>query len=255
MLLAAELDCEALEPMWRSEIAELIGSGYDDLKGRTIRRHKQNVLAEIRLQVGDDLLKQQQLAEAVALNYSQAKKTATAEEEMKVELADLVIEGIIDLLRTINQKKQAESSSEPRAAGGRLPHHLKIAREVVQAGVVNTIPAGKVAAVARMLKLDRDQLRVAQKLYDDFKSGDAPNPYSAAPPSCNGYPEKYEKVVRDLWQAGTRGSEKKSDDIRNPADRSDKKLYRKRFLDNSIPYLCDWMNKRGREMLRDEDFA
>ena len=50
-LLAAELGYESNEPLRRSEIAELIGTGYDDLKGRTIRWHKQNVLAEIRLQV------------------------------------------------------------------------------------------------------------------------------------------------------------------------------------------------------------
>lgn len=50
-LLVAELGYELNEPLRRSEIAELVGTGYDDLKGRTIRRHKQNVLAEIRLQV------------------------------------------------------------------------------------------------------------------------------------------------------------------------------------------------------------
>lgn len=50
-LLAAELGYEVNEPLRRSETAELVGIGYDDLKGRTIRRHKHNVMAEIRLQV------------------------------------------------------------------------------------------------------------------------------------------------------------------------------------------------------------
>jgi hypothetical protein len=50
-LLAAELGYETNEPLRRSEIAELVGTGHDDLKGRTIRRYKQNVVAEIRLQV------------------------------------------------------------------------------------------------------------------------------------------------------------------------------------------------------------
>jgi hypothetical protein len=52
-LLAAELGYESNEPLRRSEIAELVGTGYDDLKGRTIRRHKESVMAEIRLQLSN----------------------------------------------------------------------------------------------------------------------------------------------------------------------------------------------------------
>ena len=52
-LLAAELGYESNEPLRRSEIAELVGTGYDDLKGRTIRHHKESVMAEIRLQLSN----------------------------------------------------------------------------------------------------------------------------------------------------------------------------------------------------------
>ena len=52
ILLCAELGHDP-GPLRRSQIAELVGTGYDDLQGRTIRRHKENVMATIRLHAGD----------------------------------------------------------------------------------------------------------------------------------------------------------------------------------------------------------
>lgn len=249
ILLAAELGYEP-EPLRRSQIAELVGTGYDDLKGRTIRRHKLNVLAEIRLQVGDDTLKQMQLLDAVSAQYSANHKSADVEEQLRHELADLVLAGVMDMFRVMYQQRQKKGRKQ-----GRATHEIKIAREAIQAAVVNQIPPGKVAAVARLLEMDRLQLKTARTLYQDFKSGKTSVPYSAQAKSCNVYPDAYKVLVLELWEAGTRASEKKNDEVHNPDDRKDKRLYRKRFLDQTLLHLCDWMNKRGKLMLEDNDFC
>lgn len=49
------------------------------------------------VQVGDDVLKQKQLVEAVAAQFSGAKKVQSAEAELREEVAELVLPGVIDL--------------------------------------------------------------------------------------------------------------------------------------------------------------
>ena len=161
------------------------------------------------------MLKQKQLIEAVAAQFSGAKKVQSAEEQLRAEVAELVLAGVIDLLRIISLQRSNLDK-------GRLPHKLKIAKESVQVAIVNQVPPGKVAAVARVLQASRKQLKVAQDIFDQFKSGASSAPYQSQATSCNAYPDAYEKCVRELWIAGTRASEKKSDDLTNPKDKSDK---------------------------------
>ena len=161
------------------------------------------MLAEIRLQVGDDTLKQKQLIEAVAAQYSRSKKTESAEQELRAEVAELVLASVIDMLRVVSSQSQGQGRK-----AGRLPHQLKISNQSIQAAVVNQVPAGKVAAMSRVLNTNRDQMRVAQSIYDQFKSGEMKVPYVAETTKCNEYPADYAKCVADMWIAGTRASEK-----------------------------------------------
>ena len=126
------------------------------------------------MQVGDDVLKQKQLVEAVAAQFSGAKKVQSAEAELREEVAELVLSGVIDLFRVMDQQRENSGSKQ-----GRLPHELKIARDSIQVAVSNQIPPGKVAAVARVLQMNRDQLRVARALFGQFKSGEVSAPYQA----------------------------------------------------------------------------
>lgn len=66
------------------------------------------MLAEIRLQVGDDTLKQKQLIEAVAAQYSRSKKTESAEQELRAEVAELVLASVIDMLRVVSSQSQGQ---------------------------------------------------------------------------------------------------------------------------------------------------
>lgn len=72
------------------------------------------------MQVGDDILKQKQLIEAVASQYSAAKKTQSVEDELHAEVAELVLVGVIDMLRMISLQQGVNARKQ-----GRLPHELK----------------------------------------------------------------------------------------------------------------------------------
>ena len=76
-----------------------------------------------------------------------------------------------------------------------------------------------------MLDINRDQLKAAQSLYEDFQSGKAPVPYQLEEKSCNAYDPEWEGIVGDLWRVGTRLSEKKKDVVRNKKDKSDNYSY------------------------------
>jgi len=72
------------------------------------------------MQVGDDILKQKQLIEAVASQYSATKKTQSVEDELYAEVAELVLVGVIDMLRMISLQQGVNARKQ-----GRLPHELK----------------------------------------------------------------------------------------------------------------------------------
>ena len=65
------------------------------------------------------MLKQKQLIEAVAAQFSGAKKVQSAEEQLRAEVAELVLAGVIDLLRIISLQRSNLDK-------GRLPHKFKI---------------------------------------------------------------------------------------------------------------------------------
>ena len=250
-LLAAEIGQDP-GPLRRSEIAELVGTGYDDLKGRTIRRHKLNVMNTIRLHAGDDICKQRELAEAV-FNSLDVAKPSNAADQQCAELQSLVCDGIREMF-TLLSATRASDKDEPNSGHGRYSHGAQVSMQTLRATVASQIPAGKIAAVARMLDTNRDQLKAAQSLYEDFESGKAPVPYQMEERSCNAYDPEWERIVGDLWRAGTRLSEKKKDVVRNKKDKSDKHPYRIRLLEQSIPSLCIWMNRVGKEKSGDPEF-
>ena len=247
VLLAAELGCDP-GPLRRSQIAELVGTGYDDLKGKTIYRHMQHVLASIRLYAGDDVIKQRQLAESVQATLKPGGQTATEEEDMRHELEDLATDSIREVL-CVSDSREGRGRK-----AGRLKHQDKISRRVIHASIVNQVPNGKVAAVARMLNANREQLREAKKMYDGVKAGELGALYSESAKSCNEYKPEYGACVVKMWNAGTRKSEQKKHEISNTKDKSDKQMYRIHFLEQTIPSLCQWMNIEGKHLLKDPEF-
>ena len=119
LLLSVELRYDP-GPLRRSEVVELVGIGYDDLRGSTIRRHKLDVLSTI------DRFAQRQLAEAVLTSLSVQKQTVSEEEELFRELDGLVMDGIRDFFQIQSDRRPNDGKKK-----GRQPHSDKVARESV----------------------------------------------------------------------------------------------------------------------------
>ena len=64
------------------------------------------------VQVGDDVLKQKQLVETVAAQFSGAKKVQSAEAKLREEVAELVLSGVIDLFRVMDQQRENSGSKQ-----------------------------------------------------------------------------------------------------------------------------------------------
>jgi hypothetical protein len=176
--------------MRRSEIAELIGDGYGDLQSRTIRRHKAQVLATIRMQAGDSVVKQRELATAVLETFSGGQPGETISERTRHHLQEFVCEGVAEVLGVMSDRRDVQ--------GGRFKHDVQQARQVLHSSIVSNVPKGKVAAVARMLNVNRQQLEGSRALYQAFIDGERLVPHDAKAKSCNAYPHQYTECVKKL---------------------------------------------------------
>jgi len=195
VLLSAELGYEP-GPLRRSDIAAILGDGYSDLYGRTVRRHTANVVSSIRLHAGDDFTKQRQLAEAVLASIHGSKTTLTQQEADQFERQEFVMDGVREMFGLF-----AASRGEAGAVSrhGRYKHETQVARQTLMATVVSKVPQGKVAAVARMLEINEKELRSARPLFQEYESGARTVPYDLHNTSCNRYPDAYEECVKEMW--------------------------------------------------------
>ena len=175
------------------------------------------------------------------------KKPESKEEELQHELQHLVCQGIADMLGIMYDQRGKGDGV------GKYSQPISQARQALLSSVVANVPKGKVSAVARMLETNRKQLEACRAIYQEYRDRKRTAPYNE-PKSYNCYPVEYERCVIKLWKAGTRLSEKKKDTVSNPHNKSDQKQYRIRYLNQTIPHLCDWMNQQGRLELQDPNF-
>ena len=77
-------------------------------------------------------------------------------------------------------------------------------------------------------------------------SGNPKLPYNKEEASCNEMDPVWSAKVSAMWLSGTRPSENKKDELQNPKDRSDPRIYRTRFLEMGLEPMLNWMNETGR---------
>lgn len=104
----------------RAMVTELVGEGYDMAGScRTFHRHKAMALLALKQIAGQDVVKQQQLAEAMLHHYSSGEaEVAPAAQEYEAHCA--VIEGLVESLDTLRKRNN-----------GRFPSKDRITQEVL----------------------------------------------------------------------------------------------------------------------------
>ena len=95
---------------------------------------------------------------------------------------------------------------------------------------------------------NRHQLLAAHQRGKDFLSGGSQLPlgYDIIETKCNTLDPVWAAKVESMWLSGTRPSENKKDELKNPRDRSDPMTYRVRFLERGLEQMVQWMNETGR---------
>jgi hypothetical protein len=117
-LLAAKFDLNSIA---EKDVQSVVGAGYADLSGRTIRRHVHDILAAVHLKAGGDRLKAAQLAEVVAHRAAGTPRQGVgAKEKALTEAKDLVFDSLVEYFRVLRETHD-----------GRYPNAVRIAFQSV----------------------------------------------------------------------------------------------------------------------------
>lgn len=221
-------------------IEAVVGEGYSATQERTFRRHRHCVMSKIREIGGDDTLRQLQLLKGCLKTFGEDAKVTSAQDVA----AQQVLEGIKTTLEKI---KLLHGDGRPGSKAGRTPHDLRVAQQTLQAASLSKVDQVHSKHIAEILGTsNRHQLLAAHTRGKAFLEDETLLPYDEAEATCNSIDPTWAAKVASLWLSGTRASENKKDELKNPQDRSDPKTYRVRFLERSLDQMVQWMNESGR---------
>lgn len=215
-------------------IEAVVGDGYAAEQERTFRRHRHVLVSKLRDICADDTMRQLQLLQGCLKIFDGKKQTKLSAQDAA---AEQVLQGIHDTLEKIKLLH----------GKGRTPHDLKVAQQTLQAAMlarVDKVHSEHISAI--MLTSNRHQLLAAQQRGKDFLGDDTKLPYDVDETKCNTMDPVWAAKVQSMWLSGTRPSENKKDELKNPKDRSDPKIHRVRFLERGLEQMVDWMNETGR---------
>lgn len=212
-------------------VQEIIGDGYCAQQERSFRRHRHCLMSKVRDICGDDIFKQQQLLTGCLDVFKQKPATSTLN-----KTALEIISGIAKTLQTIRMANK-----------GRTPTHLRLAQQSLHAAATCEVEKVQSRDVAILLGTsNRHQLLAAQAIGQAFNKAETDRPYEEKEASANKMDPIWEAKVKSLWESGTRPSENKDDERKNPKNRSDPTIYRVRFLERSLEEMVEWINETGR---------
>ena len=213
----------------------VLGDGYAAEQERTFRRHRHCMMSKLRDICGDNTRRQLDLVQG-CLGTFQAKKELRNQDTSARE----VLQGISDTLEKI---KLLHGSK------GCTPHDLKIAQQTLQAAALSKVEHVQSAAVQAMMSTsNKHQLLSAHQRGKAFLEADSEQllPYDKAEAACNKLNPEWAAKVESMWLSGTRPSENKKAELKNPKDRSDPRTYRSRFMERGLEQMVAWMNETGR---------
>ena len=212
-------------------VEDILGEGYGAQQERTFRRHRHCIMSKIRDICGDDTRQQAQLLEGCL----QAFKVEPAKNTLERTALE-IISGISKTLQTMRMANK-----------GRTPTHLRVAQQSLHAAATCEVTQVQSRDVAALLGTsNRHQLVAAQAIGKAFNSNETDRPYVEKEASCNKMDPVWEAKVKALWLSGTRPSENKKDEVKNPHHRKDPTTYRVRFLERTLEEMVEFINETGR---------
>jgi hypothetical protein len=226
----------------QQSVSDVLGEGYGGVKSTTLQRHRRLLLSSIKDIVGDDVLKQAQLAASLVRHFSA--------QSVGGDTNQVIVDGLALTLESLRS-----------AAGkGRSPTDVKIAQQSI---VSAAVAACKLepdrmqlsdTLLAKILHVSRNSVKSGKARVSKFLHGGTSLPYNSTEKSnaSKAYPEAYTEFVQKCWQSMTRASENKKDEVRNPEDHSDKQRRRIRWVEVPLHVLRGDMIRKGEAMFGDE---
>ena len=202
---------------------------------RTAQRHRAAILHTLTETVGSDPTKQIELASSV-LNVLQKRPVQPSARVSRAEQNELraqkfIVCSLRHALRTLRHRHI-----------GRYTHSDRVLQQSILSSASCKLPAGTLAAAARILDTDERDLALAQSRWEEYEAGER-TVFDEAEKAATPY--QYVEFVREQWLERTRESERMRDEIRNPNDKSDPILYRVHYQEDRTIDLLDDVFEAG----------
>lgn len=214
-------------------------SGYSPTElHRTFRSHVQRVENFIESMVADPL-KQLQLVDAVNRRFQGIKSTLARESEA----SRYVLESLRNFEATLRERFQ-----------GRYPNNIRAAHQAVCSAIMCNVPQRKVAVIAEATGFSYESLLDGRHRWRHWFDGTQKElvEFRGAIRSDR-MKEEWIDFATSVWEQETRPSPSTKCSIRNPHNRSDKKMYRIHYLDMRMSDMLSLIVKLGKEKFADDE--
>ena len=220
------------------EVAKVVNGilGRGGSHERTIRRHKAHVIAVIEGLTADDQI-QVEIADGVHQHFDTEageKDAGTKADAEAIKANAVIVSGLKKFLAELRNRHR-----------GRLPTAARIAKESVETAAAASVGRRQSGLVSRALGVSAERIKLGKRRWDEYEAGDDDYVYQPEEKSVGAYPDEFEEFVLKYWKKSTRRSEKRSDEVRNPHDRSDHKYKRVRFREDRVRDLFRWCCEDG----------
>ena len=249
-----ELFCKALETIHRSTPStswSAMASAADfviqrhhreqtlpSASKRTAQRHSAMIKHTLSDIAGPDEAKKVELLEGVLASLRpgeaqlESKQTTSRLQQNEIRAHQFIVLSLRHSLAFLKRKNI-----------GRYNHHDRVLQQSILSASSCKLPHNTVAAAARLLGTNEQGLRDALSRWDQFEAGDRDTVYDDLEAAPHAY--EYATFVREQWLARTRESERMTDELRNPKDRSDPLYYRVHFQEDRSEDLLDDIFEAG----------
>lgn len=211
-----------------------LGEGYTErnLSSGCFAQHVKAVELHIISLAKDDPLKQLQLAAAISQRMQGIRHLRDRDQEAWSYMRNS--------LKAFFEKLQDKYS-------GRYPNHIRAAQQAVCAAISNSVPPRKLHVIQEAVGVSTARLAEGRRHWSDWVSGDRECIMDLRGKArSDSMPEEWIAFAIDIWKDNTRRSERAKDSIRNPNDKSDKKLYRVHWLEVRIADIHALILREGK---------
>lgn len=202
----------------RSE-PEKLGEGYTarNISSGLFAHHVKAVEMQIVTMAKDDPLKQLQLAAAVSHRMQGIRSLRDRDHEAW----GYVRNSLKAFFETLQDRYN-----------GRYPNDIRAAQQAVCAAIANAAPPRKLSVISTELGISVERLAEGRKHWSDWVAGGRESIMDLRGKArSDGMKEEWIEFAVDTWLKSTRRSERAKDNVRNPNDKNDTKLYRIHWLE------------------------